>query len=65
MNDEIGKKIMITQDGVLVMKDKMCIPNIDDLRKAIMKEARCSAYAQIPVVPRCTEPSRKTISDQV
>ena len=44
MNDEIGENFMITQDGVLVMKGTMCMPNVDDLRKAIMEETHYSAY---------------------
>ena len=35
---------MIIQDGVLVMKEKMYVPNVDDLRKVIMEEAHYSAY---------------------
>ena len=30
---------------MLVMKGRVCVPNVDDLRKAIMEEAHCSAYA--------------------
>ena len=42
---EIRESFMITQDGMLVMKGRVCMPNVDDLRKAIMEEAHCSAYA--------------------
>ena len=45
MNGDIGENFQITQDGVLVMKDRICVPNVDDLRKAIMEEAHCSTYA--------------------
>ena len=48
MNHELGENFMITQDGVLVMKSRMCVPNVDDLRKAIMEEAYCFAYAMHP-----------------
>ena len=48
MNGEIGENFMITQDGMLVMKCKNCMPNVDDLRKAIMEEAHCSTYAMHP-----------------
>ena len=41
MNGELGENFMITHDRVLVMKDKMCVPKVDDLRKAIMEEAHC------------------------
>ena len=43
-NDEIRENFMITQDRVLVMKEKMYVPNVDDLRKVIMEEAHYSAY---------------------
>ena len=50
MNREIRENFMITQDGMIVMKDKICVPNVDNLRKAIMEEAHCSAYAMHPIV---------------
>ena len=30
------------------MKGRVCVLDIDDLRRAIMKEARCSAYSMHP-----------------
>ena len=42
MNGELEENFMITQDGMLVMKDMICVPNVDDLKKAIMEEANCS-----------------------
>ena len=33
---------------MLVMKGRISVPNVDDLRKAIMEEAHCSAYAMHP-----------------
>ena len=45
MNGEIGENFSITQDGVLNMKGRVCVPDVDDLRKLIMKEAHCSTYA--------------------
>ena len=47
------------------MKDKMCVPNVNDLRKAIMEKLIVLFKRCIPIVPRCTEPSRKTIGGQV
>ena len=44
MNDDIGENFKISQDGVLTMKCRVCVPDIDDLRRAIMEEAHCSAY---------------------
>ena len=49
----------------MVIKGRVCVPNIDDLRKAIMEEAHCSTYAMHLVVPRCIEQSKKTIGGQV
>ena len=48
MNRDIGENFQITQDGVLVMKGRVCVPNVDNLRKAIMEEAHCSAYVMHP-----------------
>ena len=45
MDGELGEDFVITQDGMLVMKCRICVPNVDNLRKAIMEEAHCSAYA--------------------
>ena len=45
MNGEIGENFSITQDGVLTIRDRVCVPDVDDLRKLIMEEAHCSAYA--------------------
>ena len=39
MNRAIGENFLITQDGILVMKSRVCVPNVDDIRKAIMEEA--------------------------
>ena len=43
MNGEIGENFSITQDGMLIMKGKVCVLDVEDLRKLIMKEAHCSA----------------------
>ena len=48
MNGELGEDFVITQDGMLVMNGKICVPNFDNLRKAIMEEAHCSTYALHP-----------------
>ena len=42
---EIGENFSIRQDGVLTMKGRVCVLNVEDLRKLIMEEAHCSAYA--------------------
>ena len=43
MNGEIRENFRITKDGMLVMKDRVYVPNVDDLRKAIMEEVHCFA----------------------
>ena len=48
MNGEIGENFSISQDGVLIMKGRVCVLDIKDLRKLIMEEAHCSAYAMHP-----------------
>ena len=45
MNRDIGEIFWISQDMILMMKGRVCVPDIDDLRKAIMEEPYCSAYA--------------------
>ena len=45
MNGEIGENFSITQYGVLAMRGKVCVLDVDYLRKLIMEEAHCSAYA--------------------
>ena len=45
MNGEIGENFNITQDEVLTMKGRMCVSDIEDLRRLIMQEAHCSTYA--------------------
>ena len=32
-------------DGVLYFRDRLCVPNIDDLRNEIMAEAHCTKYS--------------------
>ena len=45
MNGAIGENFSITQDGVLTIKGRACVLDVDNLRKLIMEEAHCSAYA--------------------
>ena len=45
MNRDIVENFWIFQNGVLMMKDRVCVLDIDDLRKAIMEEAHYFAYA--------------------
>ena len=45
MNGEIGENFRITQEGVLAMKDRVCVLDVKDLKRLIMEEAHCSTYA--------------------
>ena len=48
MNGEVSEDFSITQDGMLTLRGRACVPDVNDLRKMIMKEAHCSAYAMHP-----------------
>ena len=48
MNGDIRENFQITQDGVLTMKDRVCVLDVEDLRRLIMEEAHYSAYAMHP-----------------
>ena len=48
MNDDIDENFRVTQDGVLTMKGKVCVPDVEDLRRLIMEEAYCLAYTMHP-----------------
>ena len=48
MDGEISENFSITQDGVLTMRGRACVPDVDNLRKLIMEEAHCSDYAMYP-----------------
>ena len=39
---------MITQDKMLVTKCRICVPNVDDLKKVLMEETHYSTYAMHP-----------------
>ena len=45
MNRGVGENFSISQDGLLTMKGRICVPNMEDLKKMIMEEAHYSAYA--------------------
>ena len=45
MNGEVNENFSITEDGMLTLRGRACVPNIGDLRKMIREEAHCSAYA--------------------
>ena len=48
MSGEVGENFSISQDDILTMKGRICVPDVEDLRKIIMEEAHCSAYAMHP-----------------
>ena len=48
MNEDIGDNFSITQDGMLTMKDRVCVFDVEDLRILIMKEAHCLTYVMHP-----------------
>ena len=45
MNEETSEGFNITQDVMLTLRGRICVPNVDDLRKLITEEAHCSTYA--------------------
>ena len=48
MNGEASEGFSIAQDGMLTLRGRICVPDVDDLRKLIMEEAHCFAYAMHP-----------------
>ena len=48
MNGEVSENFSISQDGMLTMRGRACVPDVNGLRKMIMEEAYYSAYAMHP-----------------
>ena len=48
MKGEVEENFSISQDGVLMMKGRVYVPDVEELKKMIMEEAYCSAYAMHP-----------------
>ena len=48
MNGEVSQDFSITQDRMLTLRGRACVPDVNDLRKMIVEEAHCSAYAMHP-----------------
>ena len=48
MNGEANENFSITEDGMLTLRGRACVPDVEDLRKMIMEEAHCSAFAMHP-----------------
>ena len=47
---EFGQRgeLSLREDGTVVMGQKLCIPDVGDVRREIMEEAHSSAYAMHP-----------------
>ena len=41
MSGEIGENFDISQDGLLTMRGRMCVPDVKNLKKLIMEKAHC------------------------
>ena len=48
MNREIRENLSITQEGVLTMKGRVCVLDVEDLKKLIMEQTHYSAYTMYP-----------------
>ena len=48
MNGDIGENFQITQDGVLTIRGRVCVLDVEGLRRLIMEKTHCSAYAMHP-----------------
>ena len=48
--NKVGKEIKFTvkEDGFLYYKDLVCVPNDDELKKSILKEAHSGSFAMHP-----------------
>ena len=40
--------LSLREDGTVVMGQRLCVPNVGDVRREIMEEAHSSAYAMHP-----------------
>ena len=48
MNGEVSENFSISQDGMLTMRGRVCVPDVNGLREMIMEESHCSAYVMHP-----------------
>ena len=65
MNGNIGENFCITQDGVLTIKGRVCMPDVEDLKRLIMEEDIVQPTLCIQVVPRCIGLSKRVIGGLV
>ena len=45
----------VNENGVLYYKDRVCVPDYNDLRKSILEEAHSGSFAIHPGSTKCTE----------
>ena len=45
MKGEVEENFSISQNGMLTMNGRVCVLDMEDLRKMIMEETHCSVYA--------------------
>ena len=48
-----SRDFIVDRKGTLRLGTRLCVPNVDDLRKEIMEEAHFLLTAFIQVLPRC------------
>ncbi|XP_070039310.1 uncharacterized protein [Nicotiana tomentosiformis] len=48
VQQDCAKQVVIVDDGVMWLQDRICVPNIDELRELILEEAHSSRYSIHP-----------------
>ena len=61
MSGEVEENSSISQDGMLTKKGRVCVPDVEDLRKMIMKKLTARHTLCIRVVQKCIVLSRNKI----
>ena len=61
MSGEVEENFSISQDGMLTMKGRVCVLDVEELRKMIMKKLTTRHTQRIQVVLKCIVPSKKII----
>ena len=53
--NRVGKETEFTakENGFLYYRDQVCVPNDDELKKSILKEAHSGSFAMHPVAQKC------------
>ena len=52
MNEEVNENFSITRDGMLTLRGRACVRDVDDLRKMIMEEAHYFVYSMHPGITK-------------